>query len=119
MKERLNKVGDLATFGRYFFVDPDTYDEDSRKKNWKPETREFLKDIADGLGTLSNFGEKEIEEVVRSVAGRRQIGASSLIHPLRLALTGISIGLGLFELMAALGKDRCLRRIEHAIISLG
>jgi glutamyl-tRNA synthetase len=119
MKERLNKVSDLATFGRYFFVDPDTYDEDSRKKNWKPETHEYLKDIADGLGTLSSFGEKEIEEVIRSVAGRRQIGASSLIHPLRLALTGISIGPGLFELMAALGKERCLRRIEQAIISLG
>ena len=119
MKERLNKVSDLATFGRYFFVDPDKYDEDSRKKNWKPETREYLKDIADGLGGLSSFSEENIEEVVRSVSGRRQIGASSLIHPLRLALTGISIGPGLFALMAALGKDRCLRRIEHAITSLG
>ncbi|MFH1755721.1 MAG: hypothetical protein ABIA59_08465, partial [Candidatus Latescibacterota bacterium] len=36
-------------------------------------------------------------------------------HPVRVAVTGKSVGLGLFDSLAILGKERCLRRIEGAM----
>jgi glutamyl-tRNA synthetase len=42
-----------------------------------------------------------------------------LVHPLRLACTGVGGGPGLFELMEVLGRETCLRRIHRAIAILG
>jgi len=39
----------------------------------------------------------------------------AVIHPLRVALTGKTVGPGLFELIEVLGKDRVLDRLDRAI----
>ena len=99
----------------YFFSDPEEYDEASRKKNWKPETPAQLHEVLTALAPLPQFTVHAIEEVVRTVAEKHQIGAGKLIHPLRLAVTGLALGPGLFELMEVLGPDICLRRIHRAV----
>ena len=38
-----------------------------------------------------------------------------LVHPLRVALTGQGVGLGLFDTLAILGRESSMRRIELAI----
>ena len=38
-----------------------------------------------------------------------------MIHPLRLALTGKTVGPGLFELIEVLGKERVLTRLNGAV----
>lgn len=119
MKERISKVDDLIVAAAYFFRDPERYDEESKKKNWKPGASEQLKEVAIGLRALSTFDHAGVESVVRSTAARSHISASKLIHPLRLAITGMPSGPGLFELMVVLGKETCLRRIEHAVVLLG
>jgi glutamyl-tRNA synthetase len=119
MKERISKVDDLIVAATYFFRDPERYDEQSIKKNWKAGTSEQLKDVAIGMQALPTFDHAGVESVVRSTAVRSHVGASKLIHPLRLAITGMPSGPGLFELMVVLGKETCLRRIEKAILLLG
>jgi len=37
----------------------------------------------------------------------------------QFSLTGVALGPGLFDLMAVLGKETCLRRIESALTALG
>ena len=41
--------------------------------------------------------------------------SGEIIHPTRLALTGKTVSPGLFDIMALLGKDVCLSRIDKAI----
>ena len=119
MKDRVDKVEEFVTFGRYFFADPDVYDQAAREKNWKPETPGLVREVLEGLRGLASFSSSDIEAVVRAVAERSGVGGGKLIHPLRLALTGVALGPGLFELMAVLGKPVCVRRIEHALGLLG
>lgn len=40
---------------------------------------------------------------------------AELIHSLRLALTGLTMGSGLFEIVGLLGLDACLARIGRAV----
>jgi glutamyl-tRNA synthetase len=115
MKERLDRPSDLLNSCRYFFFDPDKYDEDARRKHWKPDTKLHLTDVLHRLNALVQFGEKNLEEVIRTVSETYGVGAGRLIHPLRLCLTGVSVGPGLFEMMAVLGKARCVRRIERGL----
>jgi len=52
---------------------------------------------------------------MHAFAAAEGIKIGPIIHPVRVALTGQSIGLGLFDALAILGKERCLRRIERAM----
>jgi glutamyl-tRNA synthetase len=119
LKERVVRVEEFVTSGIYFFRDPLSYDEPARKKHWKPETPEHLRQVAAGLARLETFRAEDIESVVRATAAAFGVGAGSLIHPLRLAVTGVALGPGLFELMALVGRDSCIRRIERGLASLG
>ena len=38
-----------------------------------------------------------------------------IIHAIRVAVTGQSVGLGLFDSLAILGKASCLARIERTL----
>jgi glutamyl-tRNA synthetase len=119
MKERITLPADYLSFGLYFFRDPATYDEQSRVKNWRPESAGHVSALVTALAALPAFTEGPIEEAVRAAAATLGVGAGKLIHPLRLALTGLPIGPGLFELMALLGKETCLRRLRRAMEVLG
>ena len=44
-----------------------------------------------------------------------QIKIGQVIHAVRVAVTGKSVGLGLFDSLAILGQERCLTRIARAL----
>jgi len=113
VKDRINIPADLANEFGYFFRDPSAYSDDSVRKNWKPESAGHLSTVSKAIGGSDAFDEATIERLVRVAAESLSVGAGKLIHPLRLVLTGEAVGPGLFELMAVLGKETCLRRIER------
>jgi len=119
LKERVERTEEFVSLSGYFFADPELYDDQARKKNWKPESARYLSEVASRLRTLEETTDTGYEAAVRSVAERLTIGAAKLIHPLRLALTGAGAGPGLFEIMALLGRETCVRRIERAVSALG
>jgi glutamyl-tRNA synthetase len=45
----------------------------------------------------------------------KQIKPAEVIHALRVAATGKAVGLGMFETLELLGKERTLRRIERTL----
>ncbi len=115
MRERVDRVEDFVTHSPYLFADPATYDEGARSKYWKPETPALIRSVREMLAAQEPFDHAGIEASVRATAEAAGVNASKLIHPLRLALSGMPIGPGLFELMALLGRDICLRRIDNAL----
>jgi glutamyl-tRNA synthetase len=56
-----------------------------------------------------------LEERLRGVADRYAIKMGALAQPLRAALTGTTVSPPLFEVMAALGREESLARIEDAV----
>ena len=119
LKERVVRPGEFVTTGMYFFRDPASYDEQAKKKHWKPETASRLRQVISALTDLPSFSPGDVESAVRATATGLGIGAGTLIHPLRLTVTGVALGPGLFELMAVLGKETSLRRIEKGLSVLG
>jgi len=43
------------------------------------------------------------------------IKIGDIIHALRVAVTGKGVGLGMFEALEILGKERCLTRIDRCL----
>lgn len=115
MQERITFVKDLAANSTYFFEDPQGYDPDGVKKRWKEDSAELLSAYADRLEVISPFKAETVDTALRELAEERGAGAGRIIHPVRLALSGVTRGPGLFEMMEVLGKETCVRRIRRAV----
>jgi len=116
LKPKIKKIADFASLGSYFFKDPDQFDPEAINKYWQDKAVvDRLKETNQQLSKLDNFDTTTIENSLRSLADELGIAASKLIHPIRLALSGVSVGPGLFEMMEAMGKEVVMRRITKAI----
>ena len=119
MKERVATLEEFVTGCGYLYADPVAYDEEASKKNWKPETGGWLRELLPLLPGADGFTASSLESIVKERATVIGVGAGKLIHPLRLAVSGTSKGPGLFEMMELLGRDACVRRIGRALAALG
>ena len=119
MQPRLTFAKDLADTGGYFFEDPTAYDEGAVKKRWKEGSAALLSAYADGLEAASVFDAEQAEKMLRALAEERGVGAGHIIHPVRLAVSGVCGGPSLFDMMEVLGGEACVRRIRKAVEVLG
>ncbi|MEO0740306.1 MAG: glutamate--tRNA ligase [Bacteroidota bacterium] len=118
MQDRVTFPHEIAE-ARYFFEDPTDYDEKGVKKRWKADAADLVAAYADRLETLDTFDAETAERELRSITEAREIGAGRLIHPTRLAISGVTFGPGLFDLMVAIGREGCVRRMKRAVEVLG
>jgi glutamyl-tRNA synthetase len=115
LKSRSKRITDIMDNGGYFFKDPVTYEEKAAGKYFNAQAAEILKGISGELSGLAAFDKTTTENIFKKFAETRNIPFGSIIHPARLAVSGVSFGPGLFELMEVLGKDAVVRRINAAI----
>jgi glutamyl-tRNA synthetase len=75
---------------------------------------EHLAALDAALGELSTWDPVSIETVLRAVAAARGVKAATLIHAVRVAVTGQSVSAGLFEVVALIGRERVHERLGLA-----
>jgi glutamyl-tRNA synthetase len=117
-KNRMKTLGDLAKYGRYFFGDPERYDNNALKKYWKGNTKSYLTEYRSEIEKAVDFSAENAEHLLRQIADKIGIPAAKIIHPVRIVLTGFAVSPGLFEMMEVLGKETCLRRLDKGITEI-
>ena len=75
----------------------------------------MLSDLAQMLEKCEPFDEKTIEARCMEYIEREGVKLGQLAHPVRLALTGKTVGAGIFETIELVGKERSLQRLQKAI----
>ncbi len=95
--------------------DPSGYEADGLKKHVRPETGTLLETLESRLEELpdADWTAASTEAALRQTAGAAGVSAGKLIHPARLALTGVTVGAPLFDVVALLGKETSLRRLKN------
>lgn len=114
MQPRISFARELVTEGRYFYKAPEGYDEKGVKKRWKADSAELVRTFADRIEKADSFTAENLEQTLRAIAEENDAGAGRIIHPTRLALSGVTFGPGLFEMMVLIGKEECVRRMRKA-----
>ena len=115
MGERLRLPKDVLMYGDFFFRDEVVYDPAAVRKQFRGHaTADMLLRLRAALAAVEPFGIGGIEQAVRDTASALGLESKDVIHPVRVALTGRTVGPGLFELIEVLGKERVLAQLEHA-----
>jgi len=115
LSSRLHFRKDFVELSPYFFKDPDIFDPKVVKKRWKDDSAKLLLQFSDEISKLEKFDAASIERCLREIVEQNEIGSGRLIHPVRLAVSGVGGGPGLFEMLQVLGKEVVVRRVKKAI----
>jgi len=121
IRERINTLAEAATYADFFFLNELGYDASLLvdKKMTAETTLRALKAARDKLSLMESFDHDSLEGALRPLAEELGLKAGQLFNPLRVATTGRTAAPPLFETMAVLGKEICLKRIGVAIGKLG
>ncbi len=115
LKDRSKRINELAENGGYFFSDPETYEEKAVRKRWKDGTIHVIRLLTERMESLDTFNHESLEDLYKAYAEESGLSGGKLIHPTRLAVSGVSFGPGLFEMLEVLGKETVVRRMHTAI----
>ena len=118
LQGRTRRIGDFAQFGRPY-LDPSNdfpYDPKFEKKHLKGDgLADNIQALTDRFRAAERWDEESLEGALRGLAEERGISAGKLIHPTRLALTGMGVGPGIFDVILAVGRERSLARMDRMV----
>jgi len=113
--DRLRTLADAERYGVFALADELPEDDASWAELLeRAEAGAKLEALAGRLGALSEFTLEALERETRALAGELGIKAGEIIGMARIALTGRKVSPGIFEVMALLGKERTVERLEDA-----
>jgi glutamyl-tRNA synthetase len=116
LRERSKTLVEMARQARFLICDEITYDEKAARKHLKPPIRPVLEDLREALAGLDDWSEAGIEAVfVRVRAAHGDLAMGKIAQPVRVAVTGGAVSPGIFETLAALGREPSTSRIAAAI----
>ncbi len=115
--DRIKTAGDILEYD-YFFLPDDRLHYDDKafdKRIRKADAAGLLAKFKNQLAAAEPFDTETLEKLMHEFVASEGIKIGRIIHAVRVAATGRSIGLGLFDTLAILGKPSCLRRIDRAL----
>jgi glutamyl-tRNA synthetase len=116
--DRLKVAGDILEYDDFFQADDQLqYDKPTLEKQIiKPaEAGRLLTRFRTELANVEPFTAERLEQLLHTFVGTQGIKPGDIVHAVRTAVTGKSVGFGLFETLAILGRDRSLARIDRAL----
>ena len=117
LKVRARLLGDIVEQAKPFFVERVSYDPDAVTKQWRhPETVANILEAAEAkLRGLTEWSTDDMEAALRALAIELGITGGKIFQPLRVALVGLTVSPGIFDVLRFLGRERSLQRISDAV----
>ena len=121
VRDKTQLIPDFVQEIGYFFEAPKEFDAKSVKKHWKAETPQYLTQMIALLRTLmaSNPSAEQIEQALYEEINENALPMGKIMNGMRLALVGAARGPRLHEIIALLGIEESIRRMEYAVEHLG
>ena len=114
LKSRVRRISDFVELSKYFFDFDYKYDEKADEKNFTPDSRDILIELAKRFDDLEIFTKETVEECLSKMAEDKEIKKGQLIHPTRLAVSGVPQGPGLYDMLVLLGQKEVVGRMNKA-----
>ena len=112
---RLLTLLDFLDWTDFIFKDQFPIDEEAKNQYLTEDRKKEFHLLRERFSAIEEFNAENVEKEFRGLTAELGIKSSDLVHPVRVALTGKSIGPGLFETIALLGKERTLKRLADGV----
>ena len=117
LQVRTKFLGDIPAAARCFFTDDFGFDAKAVDKRLKKAgVKALLMDLVSRFSSVSDWTAPALEELVRGLS--KGDGMGPWVHPIRVAVSGRGEGIGLFEMLQLLGRERTLKRLTKAAETL-
>ncbi|MEX2197054.1 MAG: glutamate--tRNA ligase [Thermoleophilaceae bacterium] len=113
-QEKLQTLADFWPLAA-FLVEPQPTDQKAWDKVMKDGAGERLARVRDALARTQPFETEEIEGTLRGLVDELGVKPKEVFQPVRVAIAGSTISPGIFESLAALGREESLTRIDAAL----
>jgi glutamyl/glutaminyl-tRNA synthetase len=111
-REKMQTLADFWELAGPLVERPAAYDE----KAWAQWGRSpYLREIRDALAQANGWKLDEIEAILRGLVDQHGVKPKEVFQPIRVALTGTTVSPGIFESVAALGREETLARLDNAL----
>jgi glutamyl-tRNA synthetase len=117
LKVRARTTDEIAKQVKPYLPGTLDYDPEAIAKGWKDRSgsRDLLAAVRDSLGKVPAWEHAQLEDALKQLAESRGLSAGKLYQPMRVALTGLTVSPGIFEILGAMGRDLSLQRLSHAV----
>lgn len=116
MKDHIYFAGQAADELRFFFEDmPKITDEDVLAIMKAETSGQLLRAFIEDLKVLPSFDQDAIKKCFNACMKAQGIKGKAAYEPTRIALTGVTQGPGMFEMMELFGREKTMDRLEAAL----
>ena len=106
---------ELVEQSEYFFNDPDNYNPENIKTFWEDDAGTILKTLLEKLNELYDWESSAIEIEFKNLMNKNHFALGQIMKPVRFAICGTVNGPSLYSVMALLGRDSCIYRLDCAL----
>jgi len=111
-REKMQTLADFWPLAGALVEPPSEFDE----KAWSQwGSSPHLPAVRSALADANGWDPEEIEAILRGLVDERGVKPKEIYQPIRVALTGKTVSPGIFESVAALGREETLARLDNAL----
>ena len=120
LQARVKLPSEIGPAANFFFNDDYEYNAKAvKKKLLKEGVFQTLEKIAEMFQTLENFDEVTVDKALHDFVEESGLGFGAVMPPIRIAVSGQPSGPDLAPVLAILGKEKVLERIQKTIQKFG
>ena len=113
-KEKIKQFAELPPYAGFYFKKEIELDAATRAE-FTPEVKARVSALLTAYRGITDFRADVLQETLKTTAKSLGVKPGLLVHPLRLAVTGSTVGPSLYHLLEIVGRDMTLRRLENAL----
>jgi glutamyl-tRNA synthetase len=117
VQDKAQTLAEVWPLVRFLFEQPQT-DEKAWRKTMKDEAPAALSAAREALAGAEEFDAAAVEGALSPLPERLGVKPGRVYQPIRVAISGGTVSPGIFESVAALGREESLRRIDGALVRL-
>lgn len=115
LRERSKTLVEMADWIRFYYAQNVEYEPRASERYLRPEILSPLEALKENLQQIEKLDEEAAKRAFSGVLEAYGLSLGELAQPTRVALTGGTVSPGIFEVIAAMGKSRALKRLQEAI----
>jgi glutamyl-tRNA synthetase len=118
VRDKAQTLDEIWPLVRFLFVEPER-DPAAWERVMTPDAAPALAEALEALRATDGFDTASVEASLTAAIERSARKPKDVYQPIRVAITGTAVSPGIFDSLAALGRERSLGRIEGALADLG